>query len=179
MHFGAVDQSCRVAVNGIEVGGHVGGYLPFNFDVTDAVREGVNTLTLAVRDVTGTSYLSAGKQSLKRGGIWYTPQSGIWQTVWLEHVPENYVTAIDYLPSLDSVEITISSVEPGTASLRIEASAPLEFEIPTNPDFDGKDIDVDKITPGPIIMMQMMLEVLSGNEDLLKHYKEHNPPSVE
>ena len=62
---------------------------------------------------------------------------------------------------------------------KIEVWWIVEFEIPTNPDFDGKDIDVDKITPGPIIMMQMMLEVLSGNEDLLKHYKEHNPPSVE
>ena len=132
LHFGAVDQSCRVAVNGIEVGSHVGGYLPFVLDVTAAVREGANSLIVAVRDVTGTSYLSAGKQSLRRGGIWYTPQSGIWQTVWLEHVPPNHVTAIDYVPSLDSVEITVSTPEPGLARLRIESSVSIDLDIPTN-----------------------------------------------
>ncbi|UUT36666.1 sugar-binding domain-containing protein [Microbacterium elymi] len=97
LHFGAVDQSCRVAVDGTEVGGHTGGYLPFTLDVTAALadRQGhEHELIVAVRDVTDAAWLARGKQSRRRGGIWYTPQSGIWQTVWLETVPRIAVDAL-------------------------------------------------------------------------------------
>src|SRR5690606_28868621 len=84
LHFGAVDQSCRVLVNGVEVATHIGGYLPFSADITDALGDaGTHQLVVVVRDVSDTSHHSVGKQRLKRGGIWYTAQSGIWQTVWL------------------------------------------------------------------------------------------------
>lgn len=91
LHFGAVDQVCEVFINGIAAGKHEGGYLPFSIDVTEYLTEGVNVLTLTVRDYSDSSYFSRGKQTLKREGMWYTAQSGIWQTVWMESVPEYYV----------------------------------------------------------------------------------------
>ena len=109
LHFGAVDQSCHVYLNGVRVGGHVGGYLPFTCDLTDALREGENTLVVRVRDSTDTSHHSRGKQRLRRGGIWYTPQSGIWQTVWLECVPSIHVERLTLTPVLEQgcVEVTV------------------------------------------------------------------------
>ncbi len=95
LHFGAVDQSCAVRVDGVEVVTHVGGYLPFSADVTDALGDRAeHELVVEVRDVSDTSHHSRGKQRLRRGGIWYTAQSGIWQTVWLETVPEVHVAGL-------------------------------------------------------------------------------------
>lgn len=88
LHFGAVDYDCRVWVNGEEAGGHRGGYLPFSFDITRCLKPGENILTVAVTDPTDSGLQQRGKQTLKPAGIWYTAVSGIWQTVWLEPVPE-------------------------------------------------------------------------------------------
>ncbi len=98
LHFGAVDWRCTAAVNGQDAGGHTGGYLPFTLDITDALCEGENVLTLAVEDPSETHHQARGKQRLDRGGMFYTAQSGIWQTVWLERVPENYIKNIKITP---------------------------------------------------------------------------------
>ena len=87
LHFGAVDQMCKVYVNGEMAGEHTGGYLAFSMDITALLRDGENRLHVTVRDLTDTSFHAKGKQSLHRGGMWYTPQSGIWQSVWMEKVP--------------------------------------------------------------------------------------------
>ncbi len=100
LHLGAVDQWCRVAVNGEVVGEHLGGYLPFTCDVTDALCDGENELRVVVRDPSDTGHLSRGKQRLARGGIWYTPQSGIWQTVWMEAVPARWIERLEIVPDL-------------------------------------------------------------------------------
>ena len=105
LHFGAVDQSCRVLVNDKPVGGHEGGYLPFTLDITAALRDGENRLTVAVTDVTDGGIHAYGKQKYARGGIWYTAQSGIWQTVWLESVVENYITSIELTPDFDNKKL--------------------------------------------------------------------------
>jgi len=127
LHFGAVDQTCRVAVDGVEVGGHSGGYLPFSFDITAALGAGeTHDLVVTVRDVTDTSWLARGKQSSRPGGIWYTPQSGIWQTVWLEVVPTVAVDALDLLPDLaaGAVVVTVRSDRaPSGATATITLSA--------------------------------------------------------
>lgn len=108
LHFGAVDQSCRIAVDGVEVGSHTGGYLPFTIDITEALGDRrSHTLTVAVRDVTDNSWLSRGKQRTRRGGIWYTPQSGIWQTVWLEELPTVAVDRLVLTPHLASGEVEV------------------------------------------------------------------------
>ncbi len=112
LHFGAVDQECTVYLNDMELGSHVGGYLPFSFDVTEQLRE-VNTLRVIVFDPLDTD-LPYGKQRSDRGGMWYTPVSGIWQTVWMESVPENYIRGVKLEPDLDSVIITVSGEGPFT-----------------------------------------------------------------
>ena len=101
LHFGAVDQVCVVWLNGREAGWHTGGYLPFELDITDAVHDGANELTVAVKDRSDTSYHARGKQKLKAGGMFYTAQSGIWQTVWMEYVPEVHITELEAVPDID------------------------------------------------------------------------------
>jgi beta-galactosidase/beta-glucuronidase len=107
LHFGAVDYECFCSVNGVFVGSHRGGYLPFSFDVTDAARAGGNMIELSVTDPTDTGTQARGKQKLARGGIWYTPQSGIWQTVWIESVSADYVRDILITPDISSKSVTI------------------------------------------------------------------------
>lgn len=107
LHFGAVDQSCVVYVNHQKVGEHTGGYLPFSFDITRYIEEGINLLTLQVHDLSDTSYHSRGKQKLKRGGMFYTAQSGIWQTVWMEWVPDFYIKSLIISPLPDHGEVCL------------------------------------------------------------------------
>ena len=104
IHFGAIDQKASVYFNGKLIGEHTGGYLPFSFDITESLTDGENTLIVEVEDTTDTE-LPYGKQRKKRGGMWYTPISGIWQPVWLESVPKNYITSLRITPTLDSVTI--------------------------------------------------------------------------
>lgn len=101
LHFGAVDQICEVLIGYRPVIYHVGGYLPFSADITDFIEEGGSLLTVRVKDFSDTSYHSRGKQKLKRGGMFYTAQSGIWQTVWMEWVPETYIESLNITPLPD------------------------------------------------------------------------------
>lgn len=121
LHFGAVDQRCTVWVNGQEAGSHIGGYLPFALDVTELIEGDAFTLELRVTDPTDTGSLSRGKQRLKNTGIWYTPQSGIWQTVWMECVPENYLRSLRITPKLEenAVHIRLEADDPAMAAVTI------------------------------------------------------------
>lgn len=115
VHFGAVDQIASVRVNGREMGSHYGGYTPFTVDVTDALRgDGTDELMVAVRDDSDASPLAHGKQMRERGGIWYTPQSGIWQPVWAERVPEAYIQSLRITPRYDDAAVEIDAVPGGT-----------------------------------------------------------------
>jgi hypothetical protein len=107
LHFGAADQSCEVFINDSKVAEHSGGYLPFSVDITEDVKEGENLLTVRVIDVSDTSYHSRGKQKLSRGGMFYTAQSGIWQTVWYEWVPDTYITGIKLTPRPERGELEL------------------------------------------------------------------------
>ena len=109
LNFGAVDSIADVFVNGQHLCHHEGGYNAFTVDITPALREKDNELIVKVRDLTDTSYYTAGKQSTHRGGMWYTPQSGIWQTVWLESVPEQYVKSIRVTPNIDNASVTVAA----------------------------------------------------------------------
>ena len=122
LHFGAVDQQADVYVNGQKVAYHMGGYTPFSADITDALTDGENELLVRVQDDTDTSWHSRGKQRTKRGNIWYTPQSGIWQTVWMERVPAVYVTGLHITPLFDrkSAQIIVSTNEPAEVSVCFE-----------------------------------------------------------
>lgn len=121
LHFGAVDQRCTVWVNGRKAGSHTGGYLPFALDVTELIEGDAFTLELRVTDPTDTGFLSRGKQRLKNTGIWYTPQSGIWQTVWMECVPENYLRSLRITPKPEenAVHIRLEADDPAMAAVTI------------------------------------------------------------
>ncbi len=111
LHFGAVDQEAAVYLNGQQVAYHMGGYTSFTADVTEALKA-ENTLIVAVHDDTDQSWHSRGKQKTQRGGIWYTPQSGIWQTVWMEALPAIHIQDVCIEPLFDdsSVRITVTGV---------------------------------------------------------------------
>ena len=108
LHFGAVDQLAEVFVNGTSVRRHTGGCTPFSADITDAVGSGGEfELSVRVQDFTEALPLARGKQSTRPGGIWYTAQSGIWQTVWLESVPENYIKGLRLIPHFDEKTLEV------------------------------------------------------------------------
>ena len=118
LHFGAVDYACAVQVNGHLAGGHRGGYWPFTLDITDLLNgTGRNSLWVAVQDPTGHGTQARGKQTLKPGGMFYPAQSGIWQTVWLERVPDNYIQTLTVTPDYDARTVTVwvHTAKPGGA----------------------------------------------------------------
>lgn len=107
IHFGAVDQVAFVSLNGVNIGLHEGGYTAFSFDITDYVVEGENELKVKVRDYTDRIGYGRGKQSLEPCGMWYTAQSGIWQTVWMEWVPAAYVSELVITPDIDTASVRL------------------------------------------------------------------------
>ena len=139
LNFGAVDQEAEVWVNGQFAGNHEGGYLPFSFDITELVVRGVNgagtdggassgektdvtvdnKLVVKVTDKLDDLY-PYGKQTKKRGGMWYTPVSGIWQPVWIENVPDEYVKSVRLTPDLEGVDVTLEMNTGAIGRKRIE-----------------------------------------------------------
>ncbi len=108
LHFGAVDQEAAVFVNGEQLAHHIGGYLPFFCDVTEALHGGdALEIVVCVRDGTDASYHTRGKQKRARGGIWYTPQSGIWQTVWMESLPKTHIRSLRITPLFDEAAVEL------------------------------------------------------------------------
>ena len=107
LHIGAADQELTCYVNQKEVGSHFGGYEAMTFDITDELQA-ENEIILRCKDDLRSHVYPYGKQVMKRGGMWYTPVSGIWQTVWLESVPKDYVNYIDIQVSLTAATITLT-----------------------------------------------------------------------
>ncbi len=154
LHFGAVDWACEVLVNGKSVGSHKGGYDPFSFDITDALggsptpnpslssgsartKGGEHELTVLVRDPTNKGTQPIGKQILKPEGIWYTPTSGIWQTVWMEPVApvsiKSFRAVTDPRDGKIEVSVTLSGMPPkdlmvGAMIFEAAGGAPLDSE---------------------------------------------------
>ena len=120
LHFGAVDQIAEVFLNGRPIVRHEGGYLPFCGNITRALLPGENHLTVCAMDALDHDY-PYGKQRRKRGGMWYTPVTGIWQTVWLEAVPEEHITGLVITPDLTGV-----TLHADTAAARCEAVVRLD-----------------------------------------------------
>ena len=110
LHFGAVDWRANVWVNDIKVGSHQGGYAPFSFDITPALVSGTNTINVKVWDPTDDGFQPRGKQVNEPHGIWYTPVTGIWQTVWLEPVPETYIKDLKITPNIDNKTLLVDAI---------------------------------------------------------------------
>jgi beta-galactosidase/beta-glucuronidase len=107
LHFGAVDFESTVMINGALVGSHKGGSDPFSFDVTPYLRSGANEIVVQVSDPTSAGDQPRGKQTLEPHGIWYTAVSGIWQTVWLEPVPDLHIEDVRTTPDIDKGELAV------------------------------------------------------------------------
>ena len=163
LHFGAVDQSCTVYVNGTKLGSHKGGYTPFCFEITDVIDKNDNEIKLVARDGLDHRY-PYGKQKYKRGGMWYTPVSGIWQTVWLEARPKVHVEDIKITPYDEGVKITVTG---GDIHKKITLKDSGEvFE------FDGNIVniepkDVKLWTPESPYLYEFTLEC---GEDIIESY---------
>lgn len=133
LHFGAVDQDCIIYINGLHVGNHMGGYLSFSFDITPFLKKGRNSLMVKVRDQSDTSWKTRGKQKLNPSNMFYTAQSGIWQTVWMEWVPDVHVSKLKITPDYDQ----------GIVKLKITTSAPVDKEICI---YEGPDLIAKLVT---------------------------------
>ena len=140
VHFGAADQRAVVWCNGTEVVSHQGGYGSFSADITDALLpDGRAELVVAVQDATESGGLARGKQKIKNGGIWYTPQSGLWQPVWAEYVPREYIRSLRITPMFEKSKVRIEAVPGGVvhfegADYTCPAEITMERFIPWSPE---------------------------------------------
>ena len=125
LHIGAADQHLHGYVNGTKIGEHSGGYENITFDITDALVDGENVLAFRCMDDLRDLTQPYGKQVMKRGGMWYTPVSGIWQTVWLESVPQNYIQKLHIENKGASVTISVEPAMDGTVNIPEMGSYPL------------------------------------------------------
>jgi len=118
LNFEAVDYHCEVFVNRKSVGSHVGGNTPFSFDISEAIKDGENELIVRIEDAT-EAYQLRGKQVLNARGIWYTQSSGIWQTVWLEEVSDNYIEDVKIGTDASSGTITVETSVKGSGGVMV------------------------------------------------------------
>ncbi|MDE7477063.1 MAG: glycoside hydrolase family 2, partial [Lachnospiraceae bacterium] len=149
LNFGACDERCRVYVNDTLVGTHSGGYQAFSIDITAYIQIGRNTLRLCVQDKSDTSYHGRGKQMLKNGGMFYTAQSGLWQTVWYEWVPDTYIQELRITPEYDNnsvcIEMTSNKVILNKEEVFFEQVIPCKILL-----FDGNQVaDEKRISVSP------------------------------
>ena len=156
LHFGAVDWMADVWVNDIKVGSHTGGYTPFTFDITQALQGKNNTMKVRVWDPTDKSYIPHGKQVVKPQGIFYTAVTGIWQTVWLELVPDDYIKNLVTTPNYDKATVSVE----------------LDFSNPTKDDlyqvevsFEGELVATGKSINGQPVEVIMPEDFLRWSPD--------------
>lgn len=180
LHFGAVDWKSDVWVNNIKVGHHTGGFAAFSFDITNALQKGTNSLVVKVWDPTDKGPQPRGKQVSTPKGIWYTPVSGIWQTVWLEPVASHYITDIKTTPDIDANRIKVKvctdnsnnadklevKVFDGEQLVALGTSInglPVEVLMPT---------DAKRWSPDSPFLYQMKVSLISGGKivDKVKSY---------
>ena len=164
LHFLAVDQIADVYLNGNYLGSHIGGYLPFEFEIKQYLKE-ENELIVRVKDETDNNSLSRGKQRIKRGGIWYTQQSGIYFPVFIESVSSDYVRNIKLTPDIDNslLKILVESDSP-TAKITIENK---EIEIETNKETPIKINNLKLWSPEDPYLYDLEIET---NRDRVKSY---------
>jgi beta-galactosidase/beta-glucuronidase len=163
LNFGACDYHTKVALNGKPVGEHKGGYYPFSFDITDLIKkEKENEIIVGVTDPSDTQPQCRGKQKLERGGIFYTAQSGIWQTVWLECVPKNYIKEIQIVPDIDRANVVVKMFVKNE-KLLTEATAEVFW--------DGKKVASGTFEDGEVEIALPKFKLWSPNEPNLYDLK--------
>ena len=156
LHFGAVDWMSDVWVNDIKVGSHTGGYTPFTFDVTQTIQGKQNSIIVRVWDPTNSSYIPHGKQVVKPRGIFYTSVTGIWQTVWLEYVPEDYIQNLVTTPNFDKA----------TVSVEVDFSNPTKDDLyQVEVTYEGQKVATGKSINGQPVEVNMPEDFLRWTPD--------------
>ncbi len=171
LHFGAVDWETKVWVNDQEIGSHKGGYDSFTFDITDALKpEGKQKLVVSVIDPVDAGTQPRGKQVREPNGIWYTPSTGIWQTVWLEPVPELNIADLKLTPDIDNNILTIEPTIHGStqANLSLKASIVADGKIikeatgPLGTPLKVSIFNAKRWTPDEPFLYDLKLSLLDG-----------------
>ncbi|WP_187263317.1 glycoside hydrolase family 2 protein [Pontibacter beigongshangensis] len=180
LHFGAVDWQCDVYVNGKKAGSHQGGYDPFSFDITPLLNNtNQQEITISVWDPSDDGPQPRGKQVKKPESIWYTPVTGIWQTVWLEAVPQTYIAATRQTPSVDAGTVTITANVPqAQANDKIRVSAwegkkkIAEQEVAANAEANLKLPNPKRWSPGNPHLYDLQVALVRNNKvlDQVKSY---------
>ncbi len=172
LNFEAVDYRCKAYLNGRPVGEHVGGNNPFSFDVTNAIQSGDNELIVRVEDET-EGWQLRGKQVLEPGGIWYTQVSGIWQTVWLEEVPQQYIEDLNISTDASKGTITVKPAIAGkgeTKKVRVRVSDDRRQIAETIGGITGVEVVVPNAklwSPDNPALYQLDVALLDGNNNLV------------
>ena len=147
LHFGAVDWRADVWVNDVKVGSHEGGYTPFSFDVTPFLtKDKSQKLAVKVWDPTDRGFQPRGKQVERPQSIWYTPVTGIWQTVWIEPVDKVYVTHLKTIPNIDGGNVSVQACAEGTTVADI-----IEVKVLEN----GKVVGTGKAAAGQEVLVSV------------------------
>ena len=180
LHFGAVDWKCDVWVNDIKVGSHTGGYTPFSMDVTQALKKKGNKLMVRVWDPTDNGEQPCGKQHVKPHGIWYTPVTGIWQTVWLEPVNDNHIVDLKIVPDIDNHKVTI---KPNISNTSNDVTVEVvvyenKKSVASAKSINGEDVEVAMPenarlwSPDDVFLYDMKVTLYQGNTvvDKVKSY---------
>ncbi|MBE6733494.1 MAG: glycoside hydrolase family 2 [Ruminococcaceae bacterium] len=164
LNFGAVDQEATVYLNGIEIGTHIGGYEAFSFDITEHLCD-TNTLYVVCKDNLNTAHLPYGKQREKRGGMWYTAVSGIWQTVWLESVPKEYIKFLKIDCDDKSATVYAEGVSSGLVTLCCDGDRK-EFPL-----LNGRaDINIENPCPWSPENPKIYNFTVRSGEDMVESY---------
>ncbi|MCK3685603.1 sugar-binding domain-containing protein [Maribellus sp. YY47] len=144
LNFGAVDWKADVWVNDVKVGSHQGGYTPFSFDISSFLTKGEQTLVVRVWDPSNSGYQPRGKQVNDPHGIWYTPVTGIWQTVWIEPVAKSYIKHLRTVPNIDGGNVSVLATTEGTATTDL-----IEVKVLDN----GKVVGTGKAVAGQEVLV--------------------------
>lgn len=188
LNFGAVDWKADVFVNDILIGSHKGGYTPFSFDITPYLKgQKGQELTVRVWDPSDAGFQPRGKQVAKPEGIWYTPVTGIWQTVWLEPVASNHITAIKAIPDVDNsvVGVTVSTSDSSVTDIvEVQISDKNNKVVATAQGVQGQEMrlqvkDAELWSPENPYLYDMKVTLLGKQKDEVKSYTAFRKISVQ
>lgn len=171
LNVGACDQVCEIFVNGRKVARHEGGYLPFSVELTGFLKNGENEIKIRVEDDASSCVYGRGKQNYKNGGIWYTAISGIWQTIWLEAVPDKFIAKAGITPLFDEKKLEVIPVTDGDISVLVEVYDGDEV-IASASGRSGEKIilDVGKCSEWTCEDPQLYTVIMTAGEDKVKSY---------
>lgn len=169
INFGAVDQVCLVKVNNAIVGGNQGGYNPFTFDITSFLVDGENSLSVEVIDDADSDIYGRGKQKYKNGGIWYTATSGIWQSVFIESVPQDYIKSVKLIPNYDDKTLTVKPIKSGSGGVAVSIFDG-DTLLYTESGSDDIIISVNKCKEWNLESPELYKVILSFGEDKVESY---------